>query len=110
MTLDAQRMGQALRAELHATDLADYLVRRGVPFRTAHHTVGELVRAAEGADKGLGDLTLEEMTTVHPAFEEDVFAVFDPVASIESRGVRGGTSSAALQAQLEALAGALRRA
>jgi len=110
MTLNARRMGQALRAELHATDLADYLVRRGVPFREAHHVVGALVRAAEGADKGLGDLTLEEMTAVHPAFGEDVFAVFDPVASVESRGVRGGTSSAALQAQLEALATALERA
>jgi len=110
MTLDARRMGRALRAELHATDLADYLVRRGVPFREAHHVVGELVRAAEDADKGLGGLTLEEMTAVHPAFDEDVFGVFDPVASVESRGVRGGTSGAALQAQLEALATALERA
>jgi len=110
MTLNARRMGQALRAELHATDLADYLVRRGVPFREAHHVVGELVRVAEGADKGLGALTLAEMTAVHPAFGEDVFAVFDPVASVESRGVRGGTSSAALQAQLEALVTALERA
>lgn len=110
MTLDPRRMGEALRAELHATDLADYLVRRGVPFRIAHHAVGELVRAAEGADTGLGCLTLEEMTAVHPAFAEDVFGVFDPVASVESRGVRGGTSSAALQAQLEALATALERA
>ena len=110
MTLNPRRMGGALRAELHATDLADYLVRREVPFREAHHVVGELVRVAEGAGRGLGDLTLEEMTAVHPAFEEDVFAVFDPVASVESRTVRGGTSEAAMQAQLEALAEALARA
>ena len=110
MALQPLRMGRALRAELHATDLADYLVRRGVPFREAHHMVGELVRVAESADKGLGDLTLEEMTAVAPTFGEDVFAVFDPVASVESRAVRGGTSEAALQAQLEALETALARA
>lgn len=110
MTLNPGRIGRALRAELCATDLADYLVRRGVPFREAHHRAGELVRIAEGADRELGDLTLEEMTAVHPAFGDDVFRVLDPAASVESRAVRGGTSGAALEAQLEALAEAVAEA
>ena len=110
MTLNQARIADALRAELCATDLADYLVRRGVPFREAHHLAGALVRVAETAGKELSDLTLDEMKGVHPAFAEDVFEVFDPAASVESRAVRGGTATAAVQAQLDALAKALTRA
>ena len=55
----------------------------------------------------LSALTLEEMTAVHPGFTEEVFRVFDPAASVESRAVRGGTAASAVQAQLDALAEAL---
>ena len=107
MTVVRARMAEALRAEMLATDLADYLVRRGVPFRESHDLAGALVRAAEAAGKELSGLTLDEMTAVHPAFGEDVFAVFDPAASVESRAVQGGTSAAAVEAQLGAIAQAL---
>ena len=107
MTLDRARISGALRTELFATDMADYLVRTGVPFREAHEAAGAAVRAAEVRGKELHRLTLEEMRTVHRAFAEDVFAVFDPAVSAESRAVRGGTSTAALEVQLAALAGAL---
>ena len=110
MTLDRARISGALRTELLATDVADYLVRAGLPFRKAHHAAGALVRAAEVAGKELNRLTLKEMRAVHPAFAENVFDVFDPAASVESRAVRGGTSAAAIEAQLEALAGALAEA
>ncbi len=104
MTLNRARIADALRAEMLATDLADYLVRRSVPFREAHHVAGALVRVAEGAGKQLNELTLDEMHGVHPAFDDDVFEIFDPTASVESRDVRGATSGAAVEAQLDALA------
>ena len=107
LTLDRGRLAAALGTQMLATDLADYLVRRGVPFREAHHVAGELVRVAEDAGRELGRLTLEEMNAVHPVFADDVYEVFDPAASVESRAVRGGTAAAALAAQFDALAKAL---
>ncbi len=107
LTLNRARIADALGTRMLATDLADYLVRRGVPFREAHHVAGALVRVAEDAGKELNRLTLEEMNAVHPVFADDVYAVFDPVASVESRAVRGGTSALALEAQFDALAKAL---
>ena len=110
LTLDRDRITRALGAEMLATDLADYLVRRGVPFREAHHAVGALVRLAEDSGGDLSRLTLEEMNAVHPAFADDVHEVFDPAASVESRAVRGGTARAALETQFAALDGALEEA
>ncbi len=107
MVLDRDRISGALRPALFATDVADHLVRKGLPFREAHHAVGALVRAAEASGRDLDRLTLDEMRAVHPAFADDVFEVFDAAASAESRAVRGGTSAAALEAQFDALAGAL---
>lgn len=99
-----ERLEAALGAGLYATDLAEHLVRRGVPFRESHHAVGVLVRAAEASGRELSELGLDEMRQAHPAFGDDATTVFDAAASAESRTVRGGTSSAALDAQLEALA------
>ncbi len=107
MTVVHVRVEEALRAEMLATDLADHLVRRGVPFRDSHHIAGGLVRMAEQSGRELRALTLEEMRTLHPGFTEDVFAVMDPAVSIESRAVRGGTSRKATNAQLAALREAL---
>ena len=107
LTLDRGRLAAALGTRMLATDLADYLVRRGVPFREAHHVAGQLVRVAEDAGRELSRLTLEEMNAVHPAFADDVYEVFDPAASVESRAVRGGTAAAALEVQFDALAKAL---
>ena len=107
LTLDRDRLAAALGTQMLATDLADHLVRRGVPFREAHHVAGRLVRVAEDAGRELSRLTLDEMNAVHPAFGEDLYEVFDPAASVESRAVRGGTAAAALEVQFGALAKAL---
>lgn len=107
MTLARTRIEGALRVEMLATDLADHLVRRGVPFRDSHQVAGALVRLAETSGRELGDLTADEMRAVHPDFGPEVRAVFDFAASVESRAVRGGTSAAAVQEQLEALERAL---
>ncbi|MDE2782171.1 MAG: argininosuccinate lyase [Gemmatimonadota bacterium] len=107
MAVVRPRIREALRAEMLATDLADHLVRRGVPFRESHHIAGALVRMAEESGRELSALTLDEMRSVHPGFGEDVYRIFDPAASVESRAVRGGTSARAVQTQLDALARAL---
>ena len=109
MTVVRSRIEASLRAEMLATDLADHLVRQGVPFRESHHIAGALVRLAEESGRELSALTLDEMQAVHPGFTDDVLAVFDPAASVESRAVRGGTSASAIEAQLDALAEALER-
>ena len=110
LSLDRACIGEALRIEMLATDLADYLVRRGVPFRETHHVAGALVRVAEKRGRELNELSLEEMNAVHPEFADDVFQVFDPAASVESRAVRGGTAAGALEEQFEVLDRALQDA
>src|SRR3989304_9795839 len=74
-----------------ATDVADYLVRKGIPFRDAHQAVAELVRYAQMEGKALSELSLEEYRRFSPAFEEDVRAL-DLRSAIEARDVPGGTS------------------
>lgn len=94
-------------AGLLATDLADYLVRKGVPFRKSHHLVGELVRASEARGLSLAELPLSVFQEIHPGFTEDVKAVFTFESSVESRGTRGGTARLAVQEQLAAAREAL---
>ena len=107
LSLDRERAARSLGAGVCATDLAEHLVRRGVPFRESHHAVGALVRAAEESGRALDQLALDEMRAVHPAFGDDAHRVFDPAASVESRAVRGATATAAVKVQLEALSAAL---
>src|SRR5207302_1607050 len=84
-----------------ATDLADELVRRGVPFREAHGIVGKLLRTAEAAGVSLTQLPAEEWRAAHPAFAGDI-PTLSAERSVENRGVPGATSRAAVLAQLVA--------
>jgi argininosuccinate lyase len=93
------RMQAVMDAQLLATDIADYLVRRGVPFRTTHEVVGRLVRAAEVRSVSLRDLSLDDFRREHEAFSDDVFEVFDWLASVNAREAAGGTSRKAVDAQ-----------
>ncbi len=84
-----------------ATDLADWLVRRlGLPFRQAHHVTGTLVALAERRGVDLPDLTLEEMQSVHPGIEADVFTVLGVENSVASRLSYGGTAPARVREQV----------
>lgn len=83
-----------------ATDVADYLVRKGAPFRDAHQAVAELVRYAQMEGKALPELSLEEYRRFSPAFEEDVLAL-DLRSAIEARDAPGGTSSRQVEAALK---------
>jgi argininosuccinate lyase len=100
--VNAERMG-AVAAESYtlATDLADYLAQRGVPFRQAYEAVGRLVRYADEKGKALGQLSLREYRRFSPLFEEDVFGRLDARAAIEARDVPGGTAPRQVMAALK---------
>jgi argininosuccinate lyase len=103
----ADRMRAALSSTMMATDLADYLVRKGVTFRDAHGAVGRLVRLCEETGQELHAVPLARFTEAHALFAEDVFEALSPRASTEAREVAGGTGPAAVRAQIEAAERAL---
>jgi argininosuccinate lyase len=95
------RMAEAVADEaLIATDLADELVRRGVPFREAHSAVGKLLRASDAAGVPPGKLPDSAWREAHEAFLKDGRPELDAMASTEARSVHGGTSKSAVQAQI----------
>ena len=102
-----QRMKAALSSAMMATDLADYLVRRGATFREAHGAVGRLVRQCEEQKLELHTLPLSAFTAAHSLFSQDVFDALSPHQSVELREVDGGTGPSAVRAQLEAAQKAL---
>jgi argininosuccinate lyase len=85
---------------LLATDLADYLVTRGVPFRQAHHLVGAVVAFAEKAGKPLDQLTVAEFVSVSPRFGDDVLAVFNLQKAMTRRQAVGMPGTAPVRRQL----------
>jgi argininosuccinate lyase len=97
---DAGTARARLLPELLATDLADYLVRKGVPFRESHEVVGRIVRRAEEMGVPISDLPPEAYREFHAAFEPDVTEVFSFEASVEARSVPGGTARSSIQTQL----------
>ena len=97
----AENLERAIDPQLFATDLADYLVKKGVPFRETHGVVGRLVRLAEEEGLPLSELSIDTLQNEHEAFEEDVVEVFDWERSVEVRDTIGGTSLRAVQEQLE---------
>jgi len=101
MSVCRERLLEAVDDDyLCATDLADYLVRRGAAFREAHHTVGELIAYCRREKKRLKELTPAARGEFHPALAENIKALLDPVKVVEARKGRGGTAPAAVQDQL----------
>lgn len=93
LSFRAQRMLEdASSGFTTATDLAEYLVKKGVPFRQSHEIIGRLVGFCLAEKKELQSLSLEELKKFNPAFEKDAMTVIDPVKSVDSRNVIGGTS------------------
>ena len=83
-----------------ATDLADYLVRKGVPFRETHHISGACVRLAEEQNVSIDTLTLEQLQKIDARFEADVMKVWDYTVSVERKSSLGGTAKASVQKQI----------
>ena len=102
MRLNRERMAEAITPEMMAVDLADYLVRKGVPFREAHHVVGKAVRLAEEQEVSLAELPPEFFEDLHDKFERDVGQVFSVQGSLERRDSEGGTAPKAVRSQLKA--------
>ena len=86
---------------LLATDLADYLVRRGVPFRHAHEIIGKLVAHCVETGKSFPELELETFQGFSPVFAADVFEALDLRRAMEARQAVGAPSRANVRAQLE---------
>ena len=103
MTVHADKMRAALTPDMLATDLADYLVRKGIPFRETHHISGSAVKMAEDRHCELTDLTLDDLRTLHPAFDTDIALVWDMEQSVERRNAIGGTSRRAVLEQVARL-------
>ncbi len=102
LTVHPDRMEAALDDFMLATDLADYLVERGIPFREAHALTGQAVRRALETGVPLGKLSLAEYRAIHPVFDDSVYQVFDPRASVARRKAVGGTAPEAVAGQIQA--------
>jgi argininosuccinate lyase len=89
--------------EMLATDIAEYLVRKGVPFRETHHIAGAAVKMAEERGAPLDSLTLADLQTLHPKFEADVAKLWSYENSAESRNSEGGTSKQSVLNQISAV-------
>ncbi|HSU22857.1 MAG TPA: argininosuccinate lyase [Variovorax sp.] len=90
----------ALRGYATATDLADYLVKKGLPFRDAHETVAHAVKAAIARQVDLSELPLDELQRFNPTIEQDVYGVLSLRGSLNARDVLGGTAPAQVRAQI----------
>ena len=99
MTVKKERMLEAIDASMLATDLADYLVRKGIPFREAHSAAGKAVRLAAEKNVSLEKLSLDDWKSLG-AFESDVYQVFDPMESVKRRNATGGTSPNSVKKQI----------
>jgi argininosuccinate lyase len=106
---DRERLAQAASDEfLAATDVADLLVRRGMPFREAHGVVGGLVRSAIEQDKQLSNLTPQELEEASPLLDDEFYELLRDQAWLEGKVSRGGTSLARVREQLDRARSALR--
>ena len=100
LTFDRQRMRSAVATTMMATDLADYLVERGVTFREAHRVVGELLRTAETEGKDLQALSPETIAAAHSAFGPDAREALSAERSVARRDIAGGTGPNAVRVQI----------
>ena len=107
-TFDKRRMADALQTGfLDATEVADWLALRGVPFREAHHVAGKLVQQAVQQGKTLSQLPLETYQAAHEAFDDTVFRALNMETAIERRDVPGGPARGRVAAAIAELRGRL---
>ncbi|QGN13762.1 argininosuccinate lyase [Kluyveromyces marxianus] len=104
LSINKEKMEGALTMDMLATDLADYLVRKGVPFRETHHISGQAVALAEKLNlSGIDKISLEQYKSIDARFDSDVFEVFNFEKSVERRDATGGTAKSAVLKQLKNL-------
>lgn len=103
LSIQPEKMKESLDPFMLATDLADYLVRKGVPFRETHHISGRCVALSEQTGIPMDKLSYEQLKGIDARFEEDISKVFDYEKSVEMRSAKGGTSKACVQEQIQVL-------
>jgi argininosuccinate lyase len=109
LTVRGEAMARAVASGfLLATELADYLVLKGVPFRTAHVIVGRIVRDRLDRGKDLADITLDELRNFSPAFEKEALDVLSVEGSLERKLQIGGTARKRVEGRLKVLQKELR--
>jgi len=102
LKVNRKRMEAAAKdPNLLATDLAEYLVKKGMPFRAAHDAVGKLVVRASSSNRGLNNISLFEMQEISPLFDDEVLKIFDARASMAKRTAIGAPSPENVAAQIE---------
>lgn len=102
LNLNVDKMRAALTEDMLATDLADFLVRKGMPFREAHHVSGRAVQLADEKGVSLSALEFDDYRKLSALFDEDVLDIFDFTKSVTNRAADGGTAPSAVQKQIEA--------
>lgn len=101
LKVDAIRTAAAIDPSVYATDLADALVKAGIPFRESHALVGKVVRFASDQNKTIAELTINEWQVLLPDLNLDWAALFSPQKSVETRNCVGGTAPSAVKNQLD---------
>uniref|UniRef100_A0A8C5TB03 ARLY2 lyase n=1 Tax=Malurus cyaneus samueli TaxID=2593467 RepID=A0A8C5TB03_9PASS len=109
LQINKESMERALSPEMLATDLALYLVRKGMPFRQAHVASGKAVQLAETKGVTINHLSLQDLQNISPLFGSDVAQVFSVVTSVEQYTAAGGTAKSSVTAQIEQLRELLKR-
>jgi argininosuccinate lyase len=110
MTVNKDVMRKAINNDFsNATDIADYLVRKGLPFREAHEVIGKIVLYSIQANKFLLDLSFEEYQSFSPLFEEDIYKVLAPEHVVAVRNSFGGTAPEQVENQILLAQGKLQR-
>jgi argininosuccinate lyase len=100
LKLKPDRIASSLDGMILATDLADYLARKGLPFRECHRIVGQLVKSAGETGRRLDALDLETLQAASDAFGPDVSDILSPEQSTSGREIRGGTGKRAVSEQI----------
>ncbi|MBR2569390.1 MAG: argininosuccinate lyase [Paenibacillus sp.] len=108
MKVNKERMRQAVRQDFsNATDIADFLVNKGLPFRQAHEVIGKTVLYCIQRGVYLLDLTLDEFKQFSPLFDESIYDVLQPEQVVNARNVYGGTAAPQVEGAIQRAAGAL---
>ena len=101
LTFNKKAMKKAVDSDFsNATQVANYLVKRQVPFREAHEIVGKIVKFCQEKDIVLNQLTLIAFKTFHPSFDEEIYKLLDAEAVVEMRCVEGGTAKSSVLNQI----------
>ncbi|TFB04258.1 putative argininosuccinate lyase [Trichoderma ghanense] len=107
LAVDGAKMKAALDPFMLATDVADYLVRKGVPFRETHHISGRCVAKSEETGIPMNELSFEQLKAIDSRFEEDIAEAFVYETSVERRSAKGGTSKSSVLEQIQVIKAAI---